>query len=141
MNNAPFNGIPQTKEEMENIRSQVGQMDSKALLSKAQKINTNIELCKRMTRMFGTDEFKEFWRLVHDDVEKMTDGGVRAIKGHITDYQRYDPLGQLAQLNIIQGGLEVLESQAMTKEAIEQKSKKPEIDTTELEEKLKVINS
>lgn len=135
-----FKGIPQTKEEMENIRGQIGQVDSAKTLEKAQKRNAKIEMAKKMIRMFNTEEFQNFWRMVNTDLREVTNQSVGSIKGSPQGGQGYDPLGQMAQINYIQGGLEILDSQTMTKQEIESLAKAEIIPTEELEQKIKEIN-
>ena len=137
INNEPQQSIPQTKEEMDKIRGQISQVDSKVLLERAQKINASTERAQKMVRMFNSEEFQEFWQLVNIDIEKQTNQGIQSIKGNGTGY---DPLGQVAQLNYIQGGLGVLESQRMTLDSIKEKAKRKLIPTEELEKKVQAIN-
>lgn len=137
MNKNPQQSIPRTKEEMDKIRGEVSQLDSKALLEKAQKINASTERAQRMVRMFNTEEFQEFWKIVNEDMEKQTNQSVSSIKGNGNGF---DPLGQMAQLNHIQGGLSILETQKMTIETIKEKAKRKVIPTEELERKVQAIN-
>jgi hypothetical protein len=132
--------IPRTKEEMERTKEQIGNNITQETINKAYKINASIDKAKEMARMFKSEPFQAFWKLIHDDLKELTDRSVRDIKGSPGEKNGYDPFGQLVQLNIIQGGLELLESQEMQISVIIEQSKREPIDTTEMEEKLKVIN-
>ena len=141
MNNQNIiNKIPRTKEEMEKTREQIGQNITQETVEKAYKINERIDRSREMVRMFKSEPFKQFWKLIHDDIKELTNKSVRDIKGSPSEKNGYDPFGQLVQLNIIQGGLDLLESQEMQMAEIEQIAKREPIDTVELEEKLKIIN-
>lgn len=136
----PFDGIPQTKEDMERIRGEIGQLDTVKTLEKAQKKNARIEMAQRMKRMFDSEEFQAFWHIVNTGIKESTNQSVTSIKGSPVGGNGYDPLGQLVQLNYIQGGLNVLETQELEKKSIEQDAQLPLINTQELEQKLKEVN-
>jgi len=136
----PFDGIPQTKEDMERIRGEIGQLDTAKTLEKAQKKNARIEMAQRMKRMFDSEEFQAFWHIVNTGIKEATNQSVPSIKGSPVGGNSYDPLGQLVQLNYIQGGLNVLETQELEKKSIEQDAQLPLINTQELEQKLKEVN-
>lgn len=136
----PFDGIPQTKEDMERIRGEIGQLDTAKTLEKAQKKNARIEMAQRMKRMFDSEEFQAFWHIVNTGIKEATNQSVTSIKGSPLGGNGYDPLGQLVQLNYIQGGLNVLETQDLEKKSIEQDAQLPLINTQELEQKLKEVN-
>lgn len=140
MNKLPYEGIPKSKEEMESIRGNIDQLDSAKILEKSQKRNTKIEMAKRMSRMFQTEEFIEFWKMVNTEMRTMTDQSVSSIKGSPQGGNGYDPLGQMAQINYIQGGIEILDSQMITKQQIESNAKAEIVPTEELEQKIKTIN-
>lgn len=138
--NKPYDGIPQTKEEMERIRGEIGQLDTQKILEKAQKKNARIEMAQKMKRMFESEEFQAFWHIVNTGIKEVTNQSVTSIKGSPLGGQGYDPLGQLVQLNYIQGGLNVLETQELEKKSIEDDAKLELIDTLELEQKIKQVN-
>lgn len=142
MDEEKFSSIPRTEEEMVELRKQVANKDLEKLVSQAHKHNARIDLAKRMMRMFESDEFKIFWEAVHTTFVQEMDHSVAGIKGSPeTDgksgAKRYDPLGQLVQLNNIQGGLEVLDSQAFQKAVFEKTATDgKEVDINELKAKL-----
>jgi hypothetical protein len=82
--------------------------------------------------MFESDEFQSFWKTIHTEMKKMIDTSPAHIKGN--------PFEKLEQLGIIQGGLEILESQDVQMEIIRKTAQGEIVDTSPLEEKLKVIN-
>jgi hypothetical protein len=125
--------IPSTKEELENIRTGLSQQDTKTTLDKAYKQNERINQCRKMVKMFDSEEFQSFWKTVHDEMEKMLDTSPRHIKGN--------PFEKIDQLATIQGGLEMLESQTVQMEIIRKTASGNVIDTAELEEKMRIINS
>ena len=90
--------------------------------------------------MFQTEEFIEFWKMVNTEMRTMTDQSVSSIKGSPQGGNGYDPLGQMAQINYIQGGIEILDSQMITKQQIESNAKAEIVPTEELEQKIKTIN-
>lgn len=146
MSNKPENvdrlqGIPRTAGEMDRIRSEIGNIDSQRTLDKAQTTNAKIERCRKMAKMFESEAFQEFWNLINIELYDLSNKSVIEIKGNVNQHTRFDPFGQMAQLNTIQGGLEALESQRITMKTIEETAKMKMIDTTELEEKIKILNN
>lgn len=134
------NKIPRTAEELEEIKSNLNQDDTQKTLDKAYTQNERIGQCRKMTKMFETEEFQLFWETINVKMKEVVNVAVPFIKGDPKD-TRYDPLGQLVQLNNIQGGLEMLESQEIQKKIIEDLAKGEIINTEELESKLKIINN
>jgi len=132
--------IPRTKEELEEIRIGLTQAETKKTIDKAHATNDKIQRARKMVKMFDTEEFQWFWEMIHDKMEELTNYSVREIKGESTQ-SRYDPLGQLVQLNTIQGGLEMLDSQSIQKKIIEETAKGELIKVEELEAKLQEINN
>lgn len=127
-----FKTIPRTPEDMAELEDKILKHDTEEVLAKAHKHNERIEAAKKIVRMFETPEFQRFWKIVHDDQEKEIDGGVRHIKGQQTETRFYDPLGQLSQLNLIQGGLEMLDTQTQQMEIWKKTAEGKEIDVEEL---------
>lgn len=130
-----FGRIPRSREEMQEIEDIVARKDTKKILEKAYSSNARIENAKKMALMFGTDEFRAFWKAVNEDME-VIDVGIRNIRGNPAK-GGYDPLGQLVQLNNVQGALEMLEAQNMQVEVIRKLAESETIDTEVLQAKIR----
>ena len=82
--------------------------------------------------MFESEEFQTFWKSIHTEMKSFIDTSPAHIKGN--------PFEKLEQLGIIQGGLQLLESQEVQMEIIRKTAQGEIVDTSLLEEKLRVIN-
>lgn len=131
--------IPRTREELEELKSDISQEETQKVLDKAYNQNERINQCRKIVKMFETEEFKLFWDAINVKMKEIVNVAVPHIKGDPKD-TRYDPLGQLVQLNNIQGGLEMLESQEIQKKIIEETANGELIEVETLEAKLKEIN-
>ena len=132
--------IPRTKEELEDLKSDIFQEETQKVLDKAYKQNEKINQCRKIVKMFDSEEFSLFWDMINTKMKEIVNVAVPHIKGDPKD-ARYDPLGQLVQLNNIQGGLEMLESQEIQKKIIEETAKGEYVEVETLEAKLKEINN
>lgn len=135
-----FQTIPRTKSEMDRIRESLFRKQGDQVIDNAHKHNARIEMAKRIAKMFQSEEFQHFWRIVFDEIKELSETSVSQIKGTPAKDQRYDPFGQLAQLNNIQGGLEMLESMDIQKRIFEETAKGEPINVEELKSKLQAIN-
>lgn len=134
-----FNSIPRTPEEMATIRAEIAQGDLGKVIDKAHAHNKRLASARAIVRMMESDAFKELWAAVHEETKKLIDRPVSHIKGSPSKDQRFDPFGKLEELTLIQGGLEMLESQSMQLEIFRRIAKGEEINVEELEAKLKAI--
>ena len=132
-NNEVAKSIPRTKEELEEIKSGINQNDVEKILEKTYKRNEKVSLCRKIVRMFESDEFKYFWKSAHDEMKELLDTSPMHIKGN--------PFEKLERLSTIQGGLEMLESQEVQMEIIKTTAKGEIVNTEELEEKVRIINN
>lgn len=139
-NDQNFESIPRTQEEMEAIKDSISKKNTETVTQKAFKHNERVEKYRRIAKIMDTEEFAEFWKIIYEDMKELISVSVSQIKGSPASGQRYDPLGQLVQLNNIQGGLEMLESIAIQKKIIEEVAKEKIINVEELKEKLSKIN-
>lgn len=130
-----FKSIPRSPEDMAQLQDKILNHESAEVVAKAHAHNKRIQSAKEMLKMFESDTFKRFWRIVHDEMIVATDGSVRSIVGNKQQGLMYDPLGQIAQLNNIQGGLELLDSQTMQMEIWVKTAEGDEIDVEELQSK------
>lgn len=128
--------IPRTEEEMADLKTRMFENDSQEVLDKSYKINDRIATAKKMLEMFESDIFKKFWKAIHDDMLVDVDGGVRSITGNNLNGMTYDPLGQIAQLNRMQGGIELLDAQTMQMEMFTAAATQDPIDVEEMKANL-----
>lgn len=133
--------IPRTQKEMEDLSGKISSDNMEKAMEKGYKLNEKIEKARRMVKMFESEVFKEFWEIVHDEMKRMTETSVSQIKGDPSKEMRYDPWGQLVQLNQIQGGIEMLESIMIQKKVIEEMAKRDPMNMDELKAKLEAIKT
>jgi hypothetical protein len=138
-----LDSIPRTKEEMDEIRNAIDGSKSEVVLEKAYKHNERVERAKKIVRMFGSEEFQFFWNSIVVQMKDLliSPDALKQLKGSPAKDQRYDPFGQLVQLNNMQGGLEMLESQEIQRKIFEETARGEVIDVDELKSKLPIINT